>query len=103
MRKDTSPQETFYGHRRTPSNNGGMTVAWRADVNSNVLVYSVARCSTKDNFCKKIGRDIASGRLTAHKATIMTRDHGLKLSEMTPGQVTELVLNHAQSGIYSGR
>lgn len=106
MRKDTSKTQTFYGHLRndvrTPtasggsrievSNQGGLTVAWRADVPNNVLVYSVAICSDKDNFNKKIGRTIAEGRLKANKAHIMT---DLKLSDMTPGEVTTAVLNHA--------
>ena len=45
---------------------GGLTTAIQA-VNGN-LVYAVARCSNADVFCKKTGRDIATGRLAAYLA-----------------------------------
>ena len=46
---------------------GGVTVAF--EVNGNTLVLAFAECSRKDNFCKRIGRDVASGRLRAGKGT----------------------------------
>jgi hypothetical protein len=45
---------------------GGLTTAIQA-VDGN-LVYAVARCSDADVFCKKTGRDIATGRLAAYLA-----------------------------------
>ena len=45
---------------------GGLTPAIQA-VDGN-LVYAVARCSKADVFCKKTGRDIATGRLAAYLA-----------------------------------
>lgn len=42
------------------SNKGGVTVAF--DVDDNVLWYTSATCSKKDQFNRKIGRSIATGR-----------------------------------------
>lgn len=41
---------------------GGFTVAYQ-EVQPGLIEYSVAHCSPRDNFNKKIGRDIATGRL----------------------------------------
>jgi len=46
------------------SSRGGFTVAYRAVPEDNHVEYSVAVCSDRDNFNKKLGRDIAAGRLT---------------------------------------
>lgn len=43
------------------TNTGGATFAFVQ--NGDSWLYSVARCSWRDNFSKKIGRDIAIGRL----------------------------------------
>ena len=40
---------------------GGMTVAYRPG--DGFVEYSIAHCSSKDNFNKKLGRGIATGRL----------------------------------------
>lgn len=54
------PEKTYYQHFRTdllrPT-----TVAYRVE-GSNVI-YTKAVCGPKDQFCRKIGRDIATGRL----------------------------------------
>jgi hypothetical protein len=39
---------------------GGMTIAY--DIDQDRVFYAVARCSVKDNFCRRIGRTVASGR-----------------------------------------
>jgi hypothetical protein len=39
---------------------GGVTVAY--EVKDNVISMSMAKCHERDNFCRKIGRDIAMGR-----------------------------------------
>lgn len=57
---------------------GGITAAY--EVKDNYIEYSVAKCHRKDNFCKKVGRDIAIGRFLAGKKTI------IPLDEKTPIQ-----------------
>lgn len=44
-----------------PSNKGGATVAYE-EIDGN-LHFAVAVCSDRDNFCRRIGRAVASGRL----------------------------------------
>ena len=44
------------------SNLGGATIAYK-EIGENKIRFAVALCSEKDNFSKKIGRTIASGRL----------------------------------------
>lgn len=48
------------------SSRGGMTVAYRPG--DGFVEYSIAQCSSKDNFNKKLGRDIAAGRLEVGSA-----------------------------------
>lgn len=55
---------------------GGATVAYQ-EVKPGLIEYSVARCSDRDNFNKKLGRDIATGRLAAGKVEI-AKDLSLK-------------------------
>jgi len=50
-----------------PKPRGGLTVAYSVDkvaynLNGHVAVYAVARCSPKDNYNKRVGRAIATGR-----------------------------------------
>lgn len=52
----------------TPHGRGGTTVAARLIPGSNVVKYAVANCSLKDNFCRKVGRNIAEMRLRSEKA-----------------------------------
>lgn len=49
------------------SPNGGVTVAYVVDEVFNVLGYSYAKCSKKDNYNKKVGRQIAQNRLKSPK------------------------------------
>ena len=59
-------------HRRpfagfcTPASRGGFTVAYQ-EVKPGLIEYSRATCSTRDNFNKKLGRAIATGRLVNSK------------------------------------
>lgn len=41
---------------------GGTTIAYRL-LDEKTIEYAVAECNDKDNYNKKIGRDIATGRL----------------------------------------
>jgi hypothetical protein len=48
---------------------GGLTVAYsQAEGN---LYYAVARCSSRENFCRKIGRAVSRGRLAEGKGTVL--------------------------------
>jgi hypothetical protein len=65
--------QIHYIHRRKsspllagPATHGGMTVAYQ-EVKPGLIEYSLARCSTRDNFNKKLGREIATGRLASGK------------------------------------
>jgi hypothetical protein len=40
---------------------GGATIAYIAD--DTTITCSLARCNVKDNFCRRVGRAIATGRL----------------------------------------
>ena len=49
---------------QTPTNNGGVTIAYRDSVASPGCIEAAwSRCNLSDNFCKKVGRDIAVGNL----------------------------------------
>lgn len=63
---------------------GGVTIAY--DVDGDHAFYAVARCSVKDNFCKRTGRAIASGRW--HKQL----EQGTIKSVMVVGKPWEAVL-----------
>jgi len=43
-----------------PKERGGVTIAYNVD--GHVAIYAVARCSPKDNYNKRVGRAIATGR-----------------------------------------
>ncbi len=67
--------QIHYIHRRKssplfagPATHGGMTVAYQ-EVKPGLIEYSIARCSTRDNFNKKLGRDIATGRMACKPST----------------------------------
>ena len=49
---------------------GGVTLAY--EVSKEVITYSAAKCNVKDNFCKRIGRAKAEGRLKSlhHRVTL---------------------------------
>jgi hypothetical protein len=56
-------KKIYYFHYRPDKgrNNSGMTFAIRK--NELHIEVAAAVCNPKDNFCKRIGRDIATGRL----------------------------------------
>lgn len=43
-----------------PKTKGGKTVAY--DVNGNIVTFTYSKCSKRDSYCKRVGRDIAAGR-----------------------------------------
>ena len=54
-----------YFHKHT-GNHGGFTVAYVVKDNG-TIEWNYARCNEHDNFSRKIGRNIASGRLNSKK------------------------------------
>lgn len=54
-------------HLRTKGNRGGVTIAYSVDEEAKVVYYALARCNPSDNFCRRIGRVKAAGRLLSPK------------------------------------
>lgn len=59
--KENAKQPTGFVHIRTPNFRG--TVAWRYNDEARVVEAAVSRCSKRDQFNKKIGRMVSTGRL----------------------------------------
>lgn len=53
------------GHLSSP--HGGTTYAYELDNDNNVIGYAIAKCHEKDNFCKRVGRIKAEGRMKSKK------------------------------------
>lgn len=68
-RRKTLPGTNLHGHGGLDSR-GGFTVAYR-EVELGLIEYSIATCSTRDNFNKKLGRDIATGRMNNNKVSVI--------------------------------
>ena len=60
---------TTYRAESSVTVKGGNTVAYVFNDSSKRLIYSTARCSKKDNYCKSLGRSLAAARLTGSNAT----------------------------------
>lgn len=54
-------------HKHT-GNRGGFTVAYMVHENDSIE-WNYARCNEMDNFSRKIGRNIACGRLNSNKVS----------------------------------
>jgi len=54
-----------HGPDGLPLSNGGKTVAWA--IRDGRLVYTVARCSDRDTFSRRKGRQISGGRLSTDR------------------------------------
>lgn len=85
--------QTFFIHHRTRDvnnnvhNHGGHTVAFRT-IGGNIVEYAVARCHENENFNKRLGRTIASGRLGRGRGTTIV---AIDYTELTPGEVARLI------------
>lgn len=66
---------------REMSIKGGITVAYEVD--DDTVEIATARCSDRDNYCRKTGRSIAEGRFRAGK----TRTLALAQAGVTPIEV----------------
>lgn len=49
---------------------GGTTIAYKKDVFADLVKVGVAKCSEKDHYNKKIGRQVAMGRLEHQWMTV---------------------------------
>lgn len=50
---------------------GGITVAYEVVNNGDEVHMATAKCSIRDNYCRKTGRTIAEGRFNAGKITVV--------------------------------
>lgn len=62
----------FLHLRVKDSQKGGQTIAYK--VLGQSVAFSSAMCSDRDNYCRKTGRAIATGRLNAGKNTQINCD-----------------------------
>lgn len=53
----------FHHHRDKSKPNGGVTYAFEVNDKRQIVAFAIAKCHTKDNFCKHTGRAKAKGRL----------------------------------------
>lgn len=59
----TEPGQQFFTSKSVIEVKGGHTVAYRFNDDKKELYYATSRCSKKDNFCKKTGRQLATRRI----------------------------------------
>lgn len=60
---------------------GGKTICYREDPDGNIW-YSVAKCSSKDNFCKRIGREVSLGRMRGKtQSMLISKEERMKLEQ----------------------
>lgn len=77
--KTKHPQGVEYIHIRYPSEDdelelsgkGGATIAYRPTPDNEGVEFGIAICSDRDNYCKRIGRDISLGRLLSGDREIL--------------------------------
>lgn len=62
---------------------GGNTVAYVFDDAGKRLLFSAARCSKKDNYCKRTGRELSASRLGEH-----TKQFSVAYSDLPDGKPT---------------
>lgn len=58
--------------------NGGTTIAFQHDENSNNILYAIAQCNPHDNYNKAYGRMKAAGRLKSDKFCTLAHNMGPK-------------------------
>lgn len=91
------PIHFIHQHDKTNPHNGASIAYWvvypiNYSTEGCMYEYSVAVCGKKDNFSRKIGRNVAAGRLLSGKKTYMIS------VPIVEHNAVELILNH-----YHGR
>ena len=79
-------------HINHPSLKRRTTAAFRYEDNKKVIEFSVAECSKKDTYCKRIGRTVSFGRLTSHKDDIRVITYESLDNELGFKKVTDAVV-----------
>jgi len=112
-----NPNKVFYIHLRyknddgSVANQGGLTIAWRQHENSessnektvNVLEVAIARCNILDNFCRRVGRAIATGNLNYDRYWLHQVDNSdinainTDVCNFVGKKVREIMNNHKNS------
>jgi hypothetical protein len=59
---------------------GGKTICYAEDAEGNIT-YSVATCSHRDNFCRRIGRTISYGRFATGRCSVITKEQRMKIEQ----------------------
>lgn len=59
---------------------GGKTICYLEDDEGNIW-YSVAQCSDRDNFCRRIGRTISSGRFEVGQRRVIYKEQRMKAEQ----------------------
>lgn len=58
-----------WAHEQEVSIKGGTTVAFKENEDGSVS-FAIAKCSPKDNFCRRFGREASMGRLLKNKHVV---------------------------------
>lgn len=66
---------------------GGTTIGYSFDGVGNRVVYAVAKCNANENYNKKIGRAVTTGRLNKGRGQIVNIPEGEK--------ITDFIIAHA--------
>ena len=77
-----------------PDVRGGCTIAYQITNMGEgeaipVVKYHIAKCNMKDNFCRKLGRHIAAGRLAAGKFLAIPINKDTKNKEIVSMLITK--------------
>jgi hypothetical protein len=66
------------GGDRTPAVKGGKTICYREE-DDGTIYYTVAKCSNRDNFCRRTGRLISRGRFEKNPHEhVITKEQRMK-------------------------
>lgn len=82
---------------------GGFTVAYKFDDDNRLIIYNNARCSYKDNFCKKTGRTLSAGRLSSipERAGFLTSS--ISYDQFSEGKPTYKGIANYFNSLFAGR
>lgn len=73
-----------------------VTVASCYDPDTNTMRFGVAVCSTKDQFSKKVGRELAESRALKSPEMTICAIHRKKISKTSKKYASELIKKHME-------